>query len=369
MPNHRHLTEFAGLPAIDFPSVEALEFKLLRARYEAREEGRPEPERLPPDEGLVAAKAEPGAYAWRLRLESSQGEECFRDQLDRFIDEIDTTVVTALLIGDCWNPALAQDDVDGVRDLLVDRAAAFPALTALFFGEILEQESGRISWIAPTDVSPLLAAFPGLSEFVVRGGDVMVFGTADGGKRTYRLAWNTPRHDRLRRLTLQTHRLDPAVARGVLACELPALEHLELYLGAEDGDGPSPEDLAPLLTGVPFPALRSLGLRNAQDTDALVAALADAPLTGRLTALDLSLGTLGDKGAQILLDAPVYRGLEHLDLHHHYLSEAMADRLHAHFTAAGVAVDLGDRQELEEWDDEDDEEEYEDESRYPAIPV
>ena len=342
MPHYEYMTEFAGLGVVEFPS---------------KESGLPDPG----DERLAAAKAAPGAFAWRLRLQPFGEEEQFGDFLERFIGEVDTTAVTALIIGDSWNPGPANDDVDGVRDLLIGRAAAFPALSALFFGEVTREET-EISWIAQTDVSPLVEAFPRLTEFGVRGSDEMRF-----PKKTYELAWNVSRHEALRSLAFQTHALAPAVVSGILGSDLPALESLDLYLG----DRTAPGDLAPLLSGSVFPALRRLGLRNAHNVDTLVTALADAPVTGRLTTLDLSLGTLTDKGARVLLDTPVFRDLDRLDLHHHYMSEDMTEQVRAHFTEAGVDLNTDDRQEVEEeeWDEEDDEEEweYDDTDYYPAI--
>ncbi|WP_053175198.1 STM4015 family protein [Nonomuraea sp. SBT364] len=367
MPNLGYLPEFAGLETIDFLSTEALAVKLLHAGFEA-EDGRSQPGSMPSGERYAAAKADPSAFAWRLRLESGGDEECFRDYLERFVSEIDTTVITALIIGDCWNPGPANDWPDQVRDLLIERCAEFPALSALFFGEVVVAETKKISWIAQTDVSPLLDAFPALTEFAVRGADHMTF----HGVGTFSLAWNVPRHEALRRLTIQSHRLDPVVVRGVLASELPALEHLELFLGSADHDGARPADLAPLLSGSVFPALKHLGLRNGQNTDELVAALADAPITRRLATLDVSLGTLTDKGAR-LLDTPSFGHLDRLDLHHHYMSEEMTERIRIRFTDAGVEVDTNDRQQLDEWEDwgdpEDsaDEDDWEPVSYFPAI--
>ena len=74
-------------------------------------------------------------------------------------------------------------------------------------------------------------------------------------------------------------------------------------------------------------------------------ALADAPVAGRVRSLDLSMGTLTDKGAQVLLDTPVFRELGRLDLEHHYMSEEMEARVGAAFAEAGVEIRVGDRQE------------------------
>lgn len=349
MPHYEYMTEFAGLDVVDFPSKES----------------RPPAPTASGEDPLAAAKADPGAFAWRLTLLPFGEEETFGAYLERFVAEVDTAAVTALIIGNCWDPGPANDDVDGVRDLLIGRAAAFPALSALFFGEVAREDT-EFSWIAQTDVSPLVAAFPGLAELGVRG-----TGRMNIAGRAYELAWNVPRHEALRRLTVQTHQLERPVIHGVLGSELPALESLELYLGK----GTAPEDLAPLLSGAVLPALKHLGLRNAKNTDALVTALADAAVTGRLSTLDLSLGTLTDKGARVLLETPAFRDLDRLDLHHHYMSEDMTEQVRAHFAGAGVDLDAGDRREVEveEWDEEEWDEEWEDEwedeepDYYPAI--
>ena len=49
----------------------------------------------------------------------------------------------------------------------------------------------------------------------------------------------------------------------------------------------------------------------------------------RLTELDLSLGTLSDVGAEVILNSPAFSHLESLDLDHHYCSEAVTARLAA----------------------------------------
>jgi hypothetical protein len=55
-----------------------------------------------------------------------------------------------------------------------------------------------------------------------------------------------------------------------------------------------------------------------------------------------ALGALRDEDAAVLLDVPAFRSLELLDLHHHFLSEDMAERVRAEFAAAGVDVDLSE---------------------------
>ena len=71
--------------------------------------------------------------------------------------------------------------------------------------------------------------------------------------------------------------------------------------------------------------------------------------------LDLSLGVLGDTGAQALLDAPAVSRLEKLDIHHHYCSQEMVKRLEA----LPIAVDAGETQTPHEYGGE--------EYRYVAV--
>jgi hypothetical protein len=336
MINGSHITEFAGLPVVEFVNLDT-----LAQEY---------PEPVQPHGLLDAALKDPGSIAWRLRMEEPGGEqlEDLSAYLERFTREVDPAAIRALVIAhipieDYWFES------EEVRDRLVALAPRLPNLRSLFFGEVLQEES-EVSWISHGDFASLFAAFPELTEFFVRG-------TGD-------LRLRIGRHENLRRLTVQTGGLPGQVVRDVAASDLPALEHLELWLGvAGYGNDTTTEDLAPVLSGEAFPRLRSLGLRNAQNTGVWVRAVAEAPVVSRLHTLDLSLGTLGDEDAQVLLDAPALRGLTKLDLHHHYLSEEAAERVRAEFTAAGVEVDVSDPQEPEI--DEDGEETIV--YRYPAV--
>jgi hypothetical protein len=47
--------------------------------------------------------------------------------------------------------------------------------------------------------------------------------------------------------------------------------------------------------------------------------VAASPVLGTLETLELSMGTLGEKGAKALLAAPGLRSLRKLDIHHHYV--------------------------------------------------
>ncbi|WP_017585534.1 STM4015 family protein [Nocardiopsis ganjiahuensis] len=355
----QHLTEYAELPVVEFLDTGAEESLLRSAANRARRAGE-EPPASTPHRGLMeAAKEEPGSVAWRLRL-SSYSEE-FVPYLARFVEEVDTTRVRALVIGD-WGFEDGSDlSSRDLRDALIGHAEAFPELRSLFVGDVTFEEN-EISWIQQCDLAPLLAAYPRLEELAVRG----VGDTHSGGGT---LSLNVPEHRALRSLTVQSGGLPGRLVREVLSSGLPALERLELWLGVDHyGGDTTPEDLAPLLSGKALPALRHLGLRNSQRTGAWVRALAEAPVTSRLSSLDLSLGSLRNRDTEHLLAAvPAFAHLESLDLHHHYLGEENTERVRAALTGAGVRVDLSDRKG-DGGDDEDTGDEAEDDyDYYPAV--
>ncbi|MCK9872844.1 STM4015 family protein [Nocardiopsis dassonvillei] len=321
------LTEFAGLPVIEFPARGTREERLEQVR---RRGGDPHA---------------PAATAWRLRTSGSDGRRP-EDDYDRyfalFMSEVDTERVTALVLGDWVDPG--QRGPEEAVELLAEHADALPNLRSVFVGDITADEC-ELSWIHQGDMAPLLAAFPRLERLATRGADSVLGG---GG-----LGLHVPSHTGLRSLTLESGGLPGRVVREVASSGLPALEHLELWLGVEDyGRDVSPRDLEPVLSGGVFPRLRYLGVRNAEDVDAWIPVLADAPVLGGLEVLDLSLGILTDEGARALVErADAFAGLRRLDLHHHYLGPEAVERVRAAFAGSGVGVDLSDPREPEDQGD------------------
>ncbi|ACU74446.1 conserved hypothetical protein [Catenulispora acidiphila DSM 44928] len=296
---HDALTVFHGLPVFAFVHGEAAQL---------------EPHGVPEDIE---------SWAWRVgaaEYDGPDGEGIWA----LFLATVDTSRVRALTLG-AWDSEMSGEGWPDYCGALIDAADRFPNLEALFVGD-LPSEMSEVSWIEQADPAPLLAAFPNLVEFGMRG--------------TSGLQIEPLVHDRLRELTIQTGGLPPQIVRAVGASKLPALTGLDLYLGTRIYDGgATAEDLAEILSGAAFPALRHLGLRNAEDTDALAAALAHAPVVARLESLDLALGMLGDDGAAALLAGQPLTHLRRLDLHHHWLSEAMIERLWQALPDVDVDVD------------------------------
>ncbi|WP_030908820.1 STM4015 family protein [Streptosporangium amethystogenes] len=276
----------------------------------------------PPGAPMPAA----GEAAWRISVRVHDAKETFEEHFARFVETVDTTEVKAIIVGG-WGEAY-ENDASGPIRLLAENAARLPALRSLFFGAMSSEEC-EISWIVQSDVTPLLEAFPSLERLEVRGGT--------------ELALRPVRHDNLRILRFETGGLPPDVARAVGESEFPALEYLELWLGTEDyGGDTTVADLAGILSGERLPALRHLGLQDSEIQDEVAAAVAAAPVVARLESLALSMGTLTDAGAEALMESGSLTHLRRLDLHHHFLSDAMAERLRAAFS--GAELDLSEQE-------------------------
>ncbi|HPE58998.1 MAG: STM4015 family protein [Thiothrix sp.] len=224
-----------------------------------------------------------------------------------------------------------------VVDLLVAHARALPRLQALFIGNISQEES-EISWIEQDDISPLYVAFPQLAILKVRGGQGLKLGALQ--------------HAGLRTLVIESGGLDRRVLAELVQADLPALRHLELWLGDEGyGNNSTGADLEPLLNAAVCSNLHYLGLRNADNADEVARTVAAVPATGRVQVLDLSLGNLTDAGGEALLAAGQnghFDGLQLLDLHHHYLSDELMVKLQA----LPVRIDLKGQLQAERYDDE-----------------
>nr|WP_067599316.1 STM4015 family protein [Nocardiopsis listeri] len=327
-----HLTEFGGLPVFDYASPE--ELSSSTPRYEQ--------DQVDADAQNAALRT-PDAYAWRFQVESFDPEEEFADHFGSFVAATDTSAVKAIVIGAAGDSELDEPGAPA-RDALLEHADRFTGLRSLFIGDLISEEA-ELSWIHQPDLAPVLAAYPNLTEFAVRGtGDPYL----NPGSH---LGLDIGRHDALRTLTVQTGGLPARVARGIDGSDLPELEHLELWLGVGQYRGDTyPQDLSRTLSGEAFPRLLHLGLRNAENTDLWVRALAEAPVVGRLRSLDLSMGTLTDEGAEVLMGAPAFRDLARLDLSHHYMSEDMERRVREVFAEADVDLSAQERQvEENDW--------------------
>jgi hypothetical protein len=257
-------------------------------------------------------KVKPRDVVYRLSQEY-EADESQVDLLDDFLAKVNRAKLEALVIG-AWSESF-ENGPQPLLDRLTERAPELTELKALFVGDITSEDA-EISWIHQGDYSKLLRAFPLLEVLCIRG--------------TEDLKLPPFEHHTLRELTIQCGGLPTGIVRNLQKSTLPALRHLELWLGDDSyGFDGKPADYAELLKAQRPERLHYLGLRNAQISDELAAHIATQPWLGQLHTLDLSMGTLGDAGAKALLESPHLPGLKVLDLRHHYISEALVTRLRA----------------------------------------
>ena len=259
--------------------------------------------------------------------------------IDGFMAKAEKATLEALIIGMWGDPY--ESGADDVIAALASHAPQLPQLRALFIGDMTYEEC-EISWIVQGSYKPLLDAFPQLEELRIRGGNDLIIEPFT--------------HQNLRKFTIESGGLDEKIARALADSHMPKLEHLELWLGTDEyGFSGDVTLYQQVLEQLSTPTLRYLGLRDAQIADDLAAWLANEPRLATVKTLDLSLGTIGDVGAEALLQGSQLRNLTRLDLSHHYISEANQEKLRA----LPFEVVLDDPQE----DDEDDGDVY----RYVSV--
>ncbi|MFK0256319.1 STM4015 family protein [Streptomyces sp. NPDC090445] len=293
----RHLTASYGLPVFDFPQL-----------------GEEVKDPLP----------EADAVAWRISADTCHAPEYWPQAFARFTETVDITRVRSVIVG-VWRHTV-ECGPEHIIATLLDARDRLPALRALFLGDMQFNEC-EISRIYQDDVGPLLEGFPELEEFGVRGGSALVFPEIA--------------HHSLRSLVIETGGMPAEVVRGIAGSDLPALEHLDLWLGTDEYGGDAViADVAPILDGFRLPRLRHLALRNSDIQDDIAVAIASAPVVTRLETLNLSLGVLTDAGGIALLTGQPLTHLKRLDLHHNYLGEQLRERLRDVLSAAGVDLDV-----------------------------
>ncbi|GAA4968266.1 hypothetical protein HD597_008544 [Nonomuraea thailandensis] len=254
--------------------------------------------------------------AWLVDDDTRPGSTSLPGSLDELLASVGPARVQAL--------AVTGRSVASAPEVLAGYAGRLPALRSVFLG-FVPIEHWEMSWIGHGDITPVLEAYPELERLEVRG----------SGELTMRPVT----HECLKVLRFESGGLPGTVVRAVGASTLPALEHLELWLGTEAYHGDHTiADLDGILSGAGLPALRRLGLRNSEQQNEVAAALAAAPVVAGLEELSLGRGVLMDGGMEALLSGQPLTHLRVLDLHHHYLSGAMEARVRE--ALPGVTLEL-----------------------------
>lgn len=232
--------------------------------------------------------------------------------------------------GNAW-----EDDCQAIIDGIVAKKEAFAHVQELTIG-MMEMEDCEISWIMQGNYSDIWQALPNLKHLTIQGSTDLQLGEIV--------------HDQLESLEIICGGLPMDVIKSVAHAKLPNLRKLVLYLGVDNyGFDGSAEEMRDVLAEMDFPKLEYLGLLDSEMQDELVQIILDCPLMPQLTTLDLSCGTLTDKGGALLLDnVSRFPKLQKLDLHHHFLSDQMMKKL----TALSIEVDVSEQNEADDYNGE-----------------
>lgn len=220
--------------------------------------------------------------------------------------------LTELVIGS-WGWA-CEDSCQNIIDGIVEHAGEFSHIEKLFIGD-MDYEECEVSWIIQGNYEKLWAAMPQLKELTIKGSTDLVLGQIC--------------HEGLESLTIICGGLPVSVIREIQNAKLPSLKKLLLYIGVDnygfDGDA---ETVRTLLEKSDFPQLTYLGITDSEIQDELAKVVLESKYMGQIHTLDLSCGTLSDQGGELLLEKiPAYPNVEKLDLHYHYLSDSMMEKL------------------------------------------
>lgn len=173
------------------------------------------------------------------------------------------------------------------------------------------------SWRRVGDISGFWAAAPNLKELLLQGAS-----GSDGGKPIVLGDLNAPN---LEKFFYTSGGLSKHVPTTIGAAKLPKLKHLELFFGSDNyGCDCTVASLKGILDGEGLPALKFLGIKNTElKEEELVKAVAGARILPRIEELDMSMGTLADKAAAVLVaNAAKFKHLKKFNLEENYFSEA-----------------------------------------------
>lgn len=241
--------------------------------------------------------------------------------------------ITELVIGNWGNPweESCQDIIDGI----VEHADQFSHIQKLFIGN-MGFEDCEVSWIMQGDYSKLWAAMPQLKELTIKGSMDLELGEIC--------------HEELEELTIICGGLSKDVIESIQRAKLPKLKKLLLYIGIEDYGFDGNEDtIRELLEQADFPSLTYLGITNSEIQDELTEVVLGSKYMSQIDTLDLSNGTLTDKGGELLLEKiSAWPNIKKLDLHYNYLSDELVKKLEA----LPMEVDASEQEEAEEYDGE-----------------
>lgn len=276
------------------------------------------------------AKYKKYAYDWE---DYEDGAKDAKTMIAEILEDPELAELDSLTIG-CWGESW-DNSVQSIIDGIVENKDKFANIKTLFIGD-MDFEECEVSWIEQGNYAELWAAMPQLESLTIKGSTNLSLGEIE--------------HANLKELQIICGGLPKSVLQSIGEAKLPELEKLSLYIGVENyGFDGGIEDIKEMLEKSDFPKLELLGIQDSEIQDEVAEVVCASKYMSQVEALDLSYGTLTDKGGEILLKAlPQYENIEYVNLEFHYMSEEMMDKLEA----LDIEINLEDPQEEDEYDGE-----------------
>ena len=274
--------------------------------------------------------------------ESEEQGMVLADKMKEYLDEYGIFDGEKLVIG-MWETAY-DNAPDKLVKYLAENKDKFPNVKELYWGDISWEEC-EVSWIQNTDIAPVINSFD-LETVTVKGGCGLRF--KDMKSKT------------LKKLEIISGGTGKSALSDIVKAELPLLEHLEIYMGVDDyGFDGSIQDIIPFTKKENFPKLKYLGLKNSDIEDEICEAVLEGDILAQLEELDLSYGTLGDKGVELLLaNIDKISHLKELNIYYNYASKELLKKLQEEMDKLSIKL-YCDQSDV----DLDEEDDY----RYPYI--
>ena len=254
--------------------------------------------------------------------------------IEEIVNDPEFNELEEIVIG-CWGEAWDEEDAQPMVDYIADNAQKFSHIKSLFVGD-MDYEDCEVSWIMQADYTRLWDAMPQLEKFTVKGSMELTLGLKS--------------HENLKSLEIICGGLPTDVIEEVGNAKLPNLETLILYIGVDnygfDGDI---NTIKTFLEKSDFPKLKYLGIVDSEIQDEVTEVVLNCKYMDQINTLDLSKGTLTDKGGELLIDGmKSHPNITKLDLYFHFLSDDMMEKMKNMADERGnLEVILDEKQENE----------------------
>lgn len=244
--------------------------------------------------------------------EYEKSDKSAKELIEMVLEDKELPRLEEIIIGswaDSWESSCQE-----IIDTIIANKEKFAHIRSLFIGD-MDFEECEVSWILQGNYEGLLQALPNLESLTIKGSTELSLGKLESKS--------------LKKLEIICGGLPQSVFEDIQQADLPQLEKLNLYLGIEDyGCDIDKESLETFLKEANFPHLKYLGLNDSEWQDEIVDIVCKSKYMKQLEVLDFSNGTLTDEGGEILLKViPQYENIKKVDMHYHYMSEAMMKKL------------------------------------------